>query len=84
LEHRIYLLIIPLKIEKMTRPTTEIEKNVMTYLNDLRDSGVTNMFGASPYVVDEFGLNNKEARNLLVLWMENFNEEGNYENVKIR
>jgi|688.fasta_scaffold01602_73 hypothetical protein len=68
----------------MTRPTTEIEKNVMTYLNDLRDSGVTNMFGASPYVVDEFGLNNKEARNLLVLWMENFNEEGNYENVKIR
>ena len=68
----------------MTRPTTEIEKNVMTYLNDLRDSGVTNMFGASPYVVDEFGLNNKEASNLLVLWMENFNEEGQYENVKIK
>jgi len=68
----------------MTRPTTEIEKNVMTYLNDLRDSGVTNMFGATPYVVDEFGLNNKEASSLLVLWMENFNEEGQYENVKIK
>jgi len=30
------------------------------YLNDLRDSGVTNMFGASPYLQEEFGLSRYE------------------------
>jgi len=31
------------------------------YLNDLRDSGVTNMFGASPYLQEEFGLSRYEG-----------------------
>jgi hypothetical protein len=65
-----------------TRPTTELEKNVCEYLNDLRESGVTNMFGAAPYVEDEFGLNKGEARRIVSLWMKNFNPEGNYETVK--
>jgi hypothetical protein len=66
-----------------TRPTTELEKNVCEYLNDLRESGVTNMFGAAPYVEDEFGLNKGEARRILSLWMANFNPEGNYQTVKL-
>ena len=64
------------------RNTTELEKEVLSFLNDLRESGVTNMFGASSYIVDEFDVSKKEARDLLTLWMSNFNEEGNYEQVK--
>ena len=64
------------------RKTTQEEKEVMSYLNDLRDSGVTNMFGAAPYVEQEFEIEKREARRLLSLWMSNFNEEGDYEEVK--
>ena len=37
-----------------TRETTDTEKKVFAYLNDLRISGVCNMFGASAFVQDEF------------------------------
>ena len=55
---------------------TEQEKEMFDYLNDLRGSGVTNMFGASPYLVDEFDIDKYEARKVLSKWMENFNEDG--------
>ena len=55
---------------------TEQEKEMFDYLNDLRESGVTNMFGASPYLVNEFGIDKYEARKVLSKWMENFNEDG--------
>ena len=45
-----------------------------TFLNDLRDSGVTNMFGAAPYLQKEFGLDKKEARGVLANWMQSFSE----------
>ena len=64
------------------RKTTQQEKEVMSYLNDLRDSGVTNMFGAALYVEQEFEIEKREARRILQLWMNNFNEEGDYEEVK--
>lgn len=63
------------------RKTTEQEKEVLEFLNMLRDSGVTNMFGATPYIEDEYGLNKKESRRLLSLWMKNFNDEGKYDEV---
>lgn len=44
-----------------------------TYLNELRDSGVTNMFGAAPYLATEFGLDKKGAREVLNEWMNSFN-----------
>jgi hypothetical protein len=40
------------------------------------------MFGAGPYVESEFGLTKQEVRPLLTLWMSNFNNEGNYLEVK--
>jgi len=55
---------------------TEQEKEMFDYLNDLRESGATNMFGASPYLVDEFGIDKYEAIKVLSKWMENFNEDG--------
>jgi len=64
------------------RKTTNQEQEVLTYLNMLRDSGATNMFGAVPYIEEEFDLNSKEAKRLLMLWMANFNDEGEYNEVK--
>ena len=39
------------------------------YLNRLRESGDTNMFGAAPYLQDEFDLDRREARKILTEWM---------------
>lgn len=50
-----------------------IDKNeVFEYLDDLRESGVTNMFGATPYICQAFNLPTAEARVLLFEWMETF------------
>lgn len=70
------------KTEK-TRETTSQEKEVLEYLNILRDSGATNMYGATPYILDEFDVSKNEAMRLLQLWMQNFNEDGEYGQVKI-
>ena len=45
----------------------------MEYLNDLRDSGVTNMFGSASYLKEEFpDLSKQEARAIVSYWMYNF------------
>ena len=44
------------------------------YLEELRQSGETNMRGASPYLQAEYGLNPREARKVLGNWMENYDE----------
>lgn len=48
---------------------------VFDYLNALRDSGITNMFGAVPYVRRVFGVSQAEGVNLLVEWMESLKEK---------
>ena len=45
------------------------------YLDVLRETGVTNMFGAAPYLEQAFGLNRNEARKVLGEWMNSFNKE---------
>ena len=50
------------------------EETVFSFLNDLRKSGTTNMYEASPYIVDQFGCTRYEANRLLVKWMENFKD----------
>ena len=40
------------------------------YLNALRDSGVVNMFGAGPYLQEQFGLSRSEARTIVIAWMK--------------
>jgi len=42
------------------------------YLDELRESGETNMFGAGQYLVWEFGLDKNEARKVLGEWMDSF------------
>ena len=50
------------------------KEKVFVYLDELRESGVTNMFGAGPYVEDEFDVDRRTARSLVVEWMETFEE----------
>jgi hypothetical protein len=42
------------------------------YLDDLRESGVTNMFGSSSYVERDLGHDKRTARDLVGAWMKSF------------
>jgi len=44
------------------------------YLDDLRESGSTNMFGAAPYLQEEFDLDKPTARLVLSQWMGSFTD----------
>lgn len=44
------------------------------YLIDLRDSGVTNMWGAAPYLAREYGIPEKLAGQVLCDWIASFRE----------
>lgn len=45
------------------------------FLDELRESGAVNMFGASAYVVDVLGHDKKTARNLVTAWMKSYDGE---------
>lgn len=67
--------------EFFSQPLEEnVDKKYSDFLVALRDSGVTNMFGAAPYLQAEFGLDKREAREVLANWMRSFGESLN-ENV---
>ena len=50
------------------------KEDYFIYLDELRESGKTNIYGAAPYLQEAFFLNRKEARDILVEWMETFSE----------
>ena len=53
-----------------------VEDNHLQYLDVLRESGATNMFGARPYLIGEFpGLTREEASKILTYWMKTFAQE---------
>lgn len=45
-----------------------------TFLDMLRESGVTNMYGASPYLEQEFNMKKLDARKVLSAWMQTFDD----------
>jgi len=52
---------------------TTKKEEYFKFLNELRDSGVTNMFGAGPYLEDAYPeLNRQEAKAVVVEWMRSF------------
>ena len=53
----------------------EFQQDYFDYLVELRDSGVTNMWGAGPYLEDEFDLSKSEAKEVLASWIKSFKEE---------
>lgn len=57
-----------------TKPEIVTEEH-LEYLDELRESGETNMFGARPYLMREFpDLTTKEAGEVLYYWMKSFGE----------
>ena len=49
-----------------------MNKEHKEYLDELRESGATNMFGAAQYLMEEFDMDKKEARQVLTEWMTSF------------
>ena len=47
---------------------------ILDYLDALRESGVTNMFGASQYIQEEFDLPGEISATALLYWMRTFGE----------
>ena len=53
------------------------------YLDSLRESGITNMFGARPYVQQAFpGWGPEKAGKVLATWMKTFSNETPIERAK--
>ena len=59
----------------MDTNTVEYGQEHKDYLDDLRESGVTNMFGAGSYLESAFGLTRGNAREILKSWMDSFGKE---------
>jgi len=53
---------------------TPTEQKYFDYLERLRESGATNMFGARPYLQRQFGITPKEASEVLGKWMRYHND----------
>lgn len=58
----------------MTNDTTVLTQEHKDYLEELRDSGQTNMWGATPYLEARFNLTHKEAGEVLVAWIQSFRD----------
>lgn len=58
-------------MEAKTLPT---QHEVNIFLDVVRSSGVTNMFGAGSYIQEHFGVSKYEARDFLSEWMRTFSE----------
>ncbi len=52
-----------------------IGEDHLLYLDDLRESGQTNMFGAPAYVEQEFDVTEEESRVITQYWMDTFGDE---------
>ena len=58
----------------MNKPDFVLEKH-LNFLDMLRKSGATNMFGAQPYIQLRFPeLSKKQATEVLTYWMKTFGE----------
>jgi hypothetical protein len=61
--------------KEMKEKPDYVTEEHLEFLNALRETGITNMFGASPYLEKEFSLDRKTARNILTYWMSTFVEK---------
>lgn len=52
-----------------------VEDEMLEFLDDLRESGVTNMFASRPYVEAEYpDLTEQQAGKVVSYWMKTFSE----------
>jgi len=62
----------------MTTKPEVLTEDHLIYLDDLRESGRTNMFGARLYLIGAFPeLSSRESINILTYWMQTFSERHN-------
>lgn len=61
-------------MERTTERPENVTDDMLDYLDYLRETGITNMFGAGPYVAAEFDLSEADARAVLSYWMRTFSE----------
>jgi hypothetical protein len=57
-----------------TKRPTSYSDAIENYLYMLRESSLTNMLGASPYLMRDFSLSQEEAYACLGFWMVSFSE----------
>jgi hypothetical protein len=50
------------------------KEEYFVYLDNIRETGAINMFGAAPYLQDAFGLSRYDAKDILLEWMDTFAE----------
>jgi uncharacterized protein YciI len=60
---------------KETSKGTRMNEDHRQFLNELRDSGIVNMFGSMTYVRDQFGLSKAEATAIVLEWMKTFRKQ---------
>ena len=48
------------------------KEEMFDYLDTLRETGVTNMFGAGQYLQQAFDIDRREAKNILLEWMKTY------------
>lgn len=61
---------------KIKRPEIVTDEHLQ-YLDDLRSSGRTNMWGAAAYLRDEQDVPHVDSKIILSYWMESFDERHN-------
>lgn len=52
----------------------EFQESYFQFLDELQESGDTNMYGASTYLQDKFWIEKSEAKKVLKLWMKSKEE----------
>jgi hypothetical protein len=58
----------------MSRPDF-VDDDHLKFLDELRESGIVNMFGATSFIVEAFNIDRKLAEKILTYWMESFGKE---------
>ena len=53
------------------------KEEVFLFLDALRETGATNMWGAGVYLQEAFDMNKSEAKQYLLEWMRTFSERKN-------
>ena len=53
------------------------KEEVFLFLDGLRASGVTNMWGAGAYLEQVYDMNKRDAKDYLLEWMRTFSERQN-------
>ena len=56
-----------------------LAEEVFPYLDELRESGVTNMYGAHRYIMEDFSMDKAMAIKLVQAWMETLTEKDDAE-----